>query len=440
MASDDPFFSPSADDRTVIRPIPGGRRTDLRQPPGITEPPQTPAGPLPRLGALNPLEQAASGLLALLTRINSSHTQTDPAELKNKIIHEIKQFQINAQAKNIDHSTISSTRYVLCTVLDEAVLNTPWGNNSGWAKQSLLSLFHKEVSGGERFFHLLKSLAQNPSKNRDLLELMYLCLSLGFEGRYRILDGGKDKLERIREWLYQILQQQRGPVEQALSPHWQGVTDRRNPLLRMMPLWVVGAIAAGLLAAMFSGFLFRLNQESDPVFRNIFAITPPQIEITELEPEPEPVAPPPTPPKVTLSMLLQDEIAQNKVKVVDLVQRSIVTIRGDNLFSSGKTAVNSKLIPLLHRLAEALNQLQGQVLIIGHSDNVPIRSARFPSNWHLSKARAESVAAVIKQNLTDPNRIIVEGKADLEPIAPNTTRAGRAKNRRVEIVLLSNND
>ncbi|MDD1614221.1 MAG: type IVB secretion system protein IcmH/DotU [Methylococcaceae bacterium] len=430
MTSDDPFFTPQqSDDRTIIRPIPGGKRSDLRY---SSPPPEADSSisSLPRLGRLNPLEKASSGLLALLTRLNTSQNQSDPAGLKNKIIKEIQQFQLNAQSSEIDPDTISSSRYVLCTVLDEAVLSTPWGNSSGWSQQSLLSLFHKEVSGGERFFDLLKSLAQNPTKNRNLLELMYLCLALGFEGRYRIIENGKDKLISIREWLYRILQKERGIAEATLSPHWEGVTDRRNPLMRLIPLWVFGAIAAGLLAIMFSVFLFKLNNDSDPVFRQIFSIQPTKTEVIETQPEPLPE------PKLSLAVLLANEISQNLVKVIESPKQGTITIQGDNLFSSGSSAVNQNIIPLLNRIAESLNQLQGQVVITGHSDNVPIRSARYPSNWHLSKARAEAVADVIRQKLLSPDRIVIEGKSDLEPVASNETPEGRSKNRRVVITLL----
>jgi type VI secretion system protein ImpK len=432
MTAEDPFFSAQSDDRTIIRPVPGGKRSDLKTP----APPRAPAPniskPLPILGQLNPLERALSGLLALITQINGSQNQSDPEGLKNKIIQEIKQFEVKAETADVDSQTISSARYVMCTVLDEAVLSTPWGNNSDWSQHSLLSLFHKEVSGGERFFHLLKSLAQNPAKNRGLLEVMYLCLALGFEGRYRIIDGGKNKLASIREWLYQILQQQRGVVEHALSPHWKGVTDQRHPLARFVPLWVFAAVAAGLLGLMFSGFLFQLNRDSDPVFRQIFTLKPPVPEIVMAEPEPiyTPIQ------EMTLSMLLADEVQQKNLKVTELIQRSIVTVQGDNLFASGSTTVKRTVIPLLHRIADALNQLSGQVLVTGHSDNVPIRSSRYPSNWHLSKARAEAVAKLINQNLTDQDRTVIEGRSDLDPIAPNSTRAGRAKNRRVEVTLL----
>lgn len=432
MASDDPFFSPPTDERTIIRPVPGGKRSDLQ----AQVAPAAPAAKLditqslPKLGQLNPLEKASSGLLALLTRINGSKSQSDPTGLKNKIIHEIQQFQLAAETENIDTQTISSARYVMCTVLDEAVLNTPWGHQSDWARHSLLSQFHKEVSGGERFFHLLKSLAQNPGKNRGLLELMYLCMALGFEGRYRIIEGGKNKLLSIREWLYQILQQEKGSINPALSPHWEGVTDQRNPLSRFIPFWVFGAIASALLALLFSSFLFQLNTDSDPVFRQIFSLKPPVLDIVKSEPIYVPE------PSIGLPILLADEIESNQINVNDLVQRSTITIQGDNLFSSGSTTVNQSLIPLLHKIAEALNQLTGEVLITGHSDNVPIRSSRYPSNWHLSKARANAVARIIKQNLAAPDRIVIEGRSDLDPIAPNTTRQGRAKNRRVEVTLL----
>lgn len=432
MASNDPFdpFStPQMDDKTVIRPTPGGSKHFDIQPPSPPNSVRSVAnGPVPKLGRLNPLEKAASGLLALITKINMSHSQSDPMGLKNRIIEEIKLFQTTAQTEQIDSQMVLSASYVLCTALDEAIINTPWGNESNWPKQSLLALFHKEVEGGERFFDLLKSIAQNPGKNRYLLELMYICLTLGFEGRYRLIEGGKNKLLSIREWLYQILQKERGGFEQTLSPHWQGLTDKRSPLMQLLPFWVFGAITAALLALIYTVFLFRLNSASDPVFKDIYAIKLPVMEVVE--------PPPPIKVELTLSLLLANEIGLKQLDVTELAQRSTVTIQSDNLFASGSSSVNSSITFLLHRIAESLNQLPGQVLITGHSDNKPIHSARYPSNWHLSKARAEAVASVIKQNLSDPERTVIEGKSDLEPVASNATPAGRAKNRRVEVILL----
>jgi type VI secretion system protein ImpK len=171
----------------------------------------------------------------------------------------------------------------------------------------------------------------------------------------------------------------------------------------------------------------------------MFTVEQPVPEIVDSV-TPEPIYTPDSvyPPvsTLTLSMLLAVEIELKRIKVAESPQQSTITIQGDSLFKSGSVIVNRSFVPLLHRITDALNQLPGQILITGHSDNVPIRSSRYPSNWHLSKARAKAVDDVIKQNLNEPDRTIIEGRSDLDPIASNATREGRAKNRRVVITLL----
>jgi type VI secretion system protein ImpK len=75
-------------------------------------------------------------------------------------------------------------------------------------------------------------------------------------------------------------------------------------------------------------------------------------------------------------------------------------------------------------------------MVIGHSDNQPIRTVRFPSNFHLSTARAEAAAAIIADAAGNAARFNAEGRADAEPLADNRTAEGREQNRRVEVVLL----
>ena len=114
--------------------------------------------------------------------------------------------------------------------------------------------------------------------------------------------------------------------------------------------------------------------------------------------------------------------------------RSTVTVLGDTLFDPGSAEVASRAKPLFERVAAALNQVPGPVLISGHTDNQPIRSLRFPSNWHLSKERAESVRKLLAATVK-PDRLNAEGRADTEPVADNGTADSRARNRRVEIML-----
>jgi type VI secretion system protein ImpK len=111
-----------------------------------------------------------------------------------------------------------------------------------------------------------------------------------------------------------------------------------------------------------------------------------------------------------------------------------VTILGDGLFKPGEATIGTDDQWLLGRIADALKRVPGQVDVIGHSDNIPIRTLRFPSNWELSKSRAESVARLLAASV-GPARGRYDGRGDSEPLTPNDTPQGRAKNRRVEITL-----
>jgi type VI secretion system protein ImpK len=122
--------------------------------------------------------------------------------------------------------------------------------------------------------------------------------------------------------------------------------------------------------------------------------------------------------------------------VRDDPDRSVVTIVGDGLFAPGSGTISARYEPLLARIATELERLPGAVTVTGHTDDRPIRSARFPSNWHLSRERARSVAESIGSKLSAPQRVTSEGRAHLEPIEKNDTPANRALNRRVEITLI----
>ena len=92
------------------------------------------------------------------------------------------------------------------------------------------------------------------------------------------------------------------------------------------------------------------------------------------------------------------------------------------------------------RIAQAMNNVSGKILVVGYSDNVPIRSARFASNYELSLERARSVQKQLQGSLSQPERVKAEGRGEINPVAPNTTPENRARNRRVEITLLVSPD
>ena len=449
MTIDDPFSADGDDgDRTLIRPAPGGRRSDpitVSPPAPRTVEPPPDEGPAPALvvgTGLNPLEAAAMPLLSLIMRLKNTSSHPDPERLRLKMIEEVKNFAVNARDRGIHEKIVFRARYVLCTTLDEVVLNTPWGRASEWSESSLLITFHNETWGGEKFFELLDALLPDPRKNLHLLELMYLCLAFGFQGRYRLLDNGRSRLEEQRERAYNGIRTARGEFERELSPHWRGVSNQRNPLIRYVPLWVVAAVAAALLLLAYAIFNWLLNSASDPVLTALSALrgdTVATVQRGGITAAAATVKPDANLAQVSrnLRALLQPQVQQGLLEVREDPDRTIIRIRGDGLFDSGKAEVKPAFQNLLQQIGAELNKTQGRVLVTGHSDNVPIRTLQFPSNWHLSKARADSVMKILSASNASPNRFLSEGRADSEPVAPNDSPRNRALNRRVDIVLPS---
>jgi type VI secretion system protein ImpK len=135
---------------------------------------------------------------------------------------------------------------------------------------------------------------------------------------------------------------------------------------------------------------------------------------------------------------LAPEIEHGLVSVLETADRSVITLRGDGVFGSGSGEVAGAYLPLLARIGEALKSVPGKVIVVGHTDNTqPGLSARFPSNYELSRARAAAVRDLLAERAGPPGRYSVEGRGDSTPLVPNDSAANRARNRRVEITLLT---
>ena len=438
MNNDDPFFS-TGGDRTVIRPVPGGRVEDIqRQTQATFSENKGVQVPLSRLSKLNPLDNAASSILALIANLYNSPSHSAPDQLKAQVIQEIKSFELSANKADIDQDTIQKARYALCTTIDEAVFNTPWGRQSGWAENSLLSIFHNEVSGGKRFFQMLQELGKNPSQNLHLLELMYVCLALGFQGRYRLDNDGNNKLAQIRSWLASLIHQTKGSAESDLSPHWKGVEIKNSGLMRLVPIWVFFVVSASLVLLLYLGLLFSLGAKANPVYGNVQSL---DMDINTVTlPKAVPVVSETAPPFDRIAFLkkwLAPEIRQDLVKIHD--PEGKIEIRGEKgLFASGSGELLSQRVGLVEKVADALASPEfdhSNYLVIGHTDNVPLRtSVRFSNNWELSKARAETVKNLLKRKQSTL-MLRTDGKADSDPLNDNKTKTSRARNRRVDIVL-----
>ena len=456
MNKDDPFGNNSYidDDKSILRPMPGGRKSQSQ--PNI-QPPVSPPGNFVGSDATkgiteslrlacarsttNPITGAALSLLSLVAQLRNTSSHPDIAGLRVSIIEEVKQFDIKIKNQNVSSEQAQAARYVLCSLLDETILNTPWGCNSIWSTQGLLILFHKETFGGEKFFLILKNCMQQPGTHLDLLELLYFCLCLGFEGRYRIEDHGLSKLDEIRENTYQIIQRQRGDIERSLSIHWQGIKDKRNVLAKFVPLWVIGSIAFLVLMLVFLGFLYSVNTASNPILSELYTLkdsfnVQPLVSPV-IEPSQSAEAPVVSTPSQfdELTTFLEPEVRSGQVELLQRNGKTIIRIMSKGFFASGSDKISTEYYPLLDKISQALSKISERITVVGHTDSSAIFSAKFPSNWDLSKARALSVSEVLTNNNKLNTTIVSEGRADTQPMVPNDSPEHKAMNRRVEIII-----
>lgn len=379
------------------------------------------------LSGTNPLAVAANPLLNLIPQIRVTPHHPDPAQLRNFLVEQVNLFERRAREANVSPETIIAARYALCTALDETAAKTPWGGGGQWSRHSLLVTFHNETWGGEKFYQVLARLVQDPKKHFDLIELMAVCIALGFEGRFGVVDNGRTQLDTLRRRLVEILDGARGEYSKALSLHWRGATADGKSKWGFLPLWItVGAVLA-LLTAIFLMYYFLIADKSSGVFSAINSIRPPKSQV--LKPQPAAVA--------RIAKFLDPEIKEGLVTVDDQIDKSIIVLKGDGMFDSGSIDVKPRFLTVIARVADALNSVPGAVQVSGHTDNVPIRGMRrFPSNFELSQARAEVVRSMIDARLATRDRTKAQGQAESMPIDSNATAEGRARNRRVEVTLL----
>lgn len=225
-----------------------------------------------RFNTTNPLVSAASDLLILSGNLRGTITQPHVDKIRQFVEHRIRSYKSMAIAQGADSAIINQARFALCVLLDETVLNTPWGIESSWRDTPLLGRFYNETSGNKKFIDLFERVSRECHQNLEavnLMELLVICRLLGLESVYRSrsevrITSGGSLTDAIA-----IIESRRGKQEETLSPHWQGVQRRRNPLVSYVPVWVVCAVAVAVLLTSFATSSYLLNETAAPVFESL---------------------------------------------------------------------------------------------------------------------------------------------------------------------------
>jgi chemotaxis protein MotB len=142
--------------------------------------------------------------------------------------------------------------------------------------------------------------------------------------------------------------------------------------------------------------------------------------------------------KQQLESTFADALNSDLISLETMDDRVLIRINEQASFPSSSAALKRDFLPLLSRLAIALAEIDARFVVAGHTDNVPLRSGLYRSNWELSAARATSVLhSLLRQSGLQANQFRIESYADTQPLSSNVTAAGRAQNRRVEIGIIN---
>ena len=414
-------------DRTLLIPRPGGRATATK---AARSGAAAQGATLQHLVAgINPLLAAAGPLLALLSQLRATTHHADRAGLQRQLLGLIGEFEERARASGVTRPQVTAARYLLCTFIDEVIASTPWGADAPSGTRGLLQEFHEDESGATKVFELLDKLSADAQTHAPLLELFYVCFALGFEGHYARKPNGRAELAALAARLLERVRPEAAPRAgmgaRVLSSRWAG-EPRAGPTLALVPLWLAVVVGAALVLGALMWMSTRLSRQAAPVLQQLHDMH----RALAASPPVAPVA------KARVAPLLADDLNTGAIDVAEDAQRSVVTLGADKLFVPGTAQLQASERKRLAGIARALAGLPGRIEVLGHTDDQPVESLRFPSNWHLSRERAQAVAAALAEAGVPAARLRAEGRAETEPRVPNDSPSSRARNRRIEVLLL----
>ncbi len=397
-------------------------------------------------GSSNPLVAAAANLLILLGRLRSGVVEMQVQPLIEHVAREIDLFERNAYAAGIGQQDVMDGKYALCATADDIVQNLPGADKSVWLQYSMVARFFGERASGVVFFQRMDAAMKAPGQRFHLLELMLTCLSLGFEGQYRTAPNGSVDLARIRGAIYETLRRVTPRPDDDISVRWQAVPLGSKRRYGGIPVWVVAAVASAMVVALFATLSTLLAREGAAAQERILGMhrnTPP-ITIERTEPllgetviaAREELAPTQPPQFDRIVSALQQEIDAGRLEVESKGEYILVRLGDALTFRSGSAELENDIADLAAAIGRALNPEQGPLRVVGHTDSIPMSGrGRYKTNEDLSAARAETVGGILSEHFDDPARITTEGVGAIDPIDTNDTAEGRARNRRVEVMI-----
>lgn len=223
---------------------------------------------------INPLADAAAYLFSIIGKLRQIKSWRHLNRLHKELVAEINTFQDTAKSQGYSSEYILVSRYALCATLDDIITNTTWGSQGQWNEYSLLTAFNQESAQQDRFFIILEQIIKDPGLYIDLMEFMYLCLSLGFKGNYRLAEFSSNQLEQICNILYKRIRAHQGDFSKTLSPF----PIKPAPIVRpprpkkKVAIDFIVLSTASIILALFIGLGYLLDTISNQAWQELMHI------------------------------------------------------------------------------------------------------------------------------------------------------------------------
>ena len=216
----------------------------------------------------NPILVLSAPLFRHLDRLLHTYEMGEVASVHGMLVEEIDTYMANASKLSLEPSAVQISQYILCTFLDELISTTYWGKEHNWSKNSLLSHFYHETYGGEKVFQVMNKLLAAPANHIHLLELIYVCISLGFEGKYRIQTRGKMELDTLRDNLYKQIRTVHGRHAQKFYTEQQA-SRQQHRLLYKASYPVIVASVAVMLVIIYTILTISLGEREEHLMASV---------------------------------------------------------------------------------------------------------------------------------------------------------------------------
>jgi type VI secretion system protein ImpK len=224
----------------------------------------------PKAG-INPIVDAAAYLFSNLGKLKQLTSPPHLHGLHLELVAEINIFQDALKTQGYSTECIVVSRYALCATLDDIIMQTPWGNHGQWDPYSLLTVFNQDSTQQERFFLILERIIKDPALYIDVMELMYICLSLGYKGSFRSSEFSHHQLEKITHSLYKRIRAHQGDYSKTLSPFPVRHSQTKKPLQKVS-YWFTFLVTACIIMLLFIGLGYLLDTISNQAYEELMHI------------------------------------------------------------------------------------------------------------------------------------------------------------------------